>query len=416
MLNDPTCLLCLLVPIPVSVALHQWHSINGFSCILGVLTLFIGLASALWSHSRKQPVKNGKFELLESLVFAIPQSPTRARAARDFVRFYTAPKPLLFIATGRASSPSSSTEDADSNNRVSRRRKWIPLRAELPLPNGDFRPDVVTTHYNNFRDQVLTEVKRAGLALSDAAWGELMRNLSVNMLIEMMLAGRFDTEDTAYAAWPAHPKDSFSFISNDDGPKKLSRTVTHEEKHESWHGSFHRSQLKIINLKSPCFVIVISEPCGSFMGSVRVVTYARAVSSAVEKRQALLRVSSQNLCNILDDSIPAPPISPSSCSDVKEVSTNCNLESIHPNEKKYSKWNKEEKHRLLKKEVLYLSTSNVLVENFARDRIDDLFVHQRPEVVLGLIEALKHRLSRDLIYLITHYLDVSRFYGPRYLL
>lgn len=163
--------------------------------------------------------------LVESKVMTLPEGKERERVMRDFVRFYTSRKPLFYLVSG--------TEGSHTLR---------PLRPTNPFPNGDFRKEIVSLHYNEFKSKMRNQILQMGLPFRETIWKHIVKYLNVNTLMEIMIQG----------------------------------------------GGMQ-------NLRRPHFIIVLSPPVGPDPGSIRVVLHAHfEKKSANYSRDHIIRVWSND--------------------------------------------------------------------------------------------------------------------------
>eukprot|EP00467_Chlorarachnion_reptans_P008457 CAMPEP_0114514842 /NCGR_PEP_ID=MMETSP0109-20121206/16383_1 /TAXON_ID=29199 /ORGANISM="Chlorarachnion reptans, Strain CCCM449" /LENGTH=452 /DNA_ID=CAMNT_0001694937 /DNA_START=119 /DNA_END=1477 /DNA_ORIENTATION=+ len=375
-------------------------------------------------------IVGGKIKLSESVVCLLPPPTHKSRATRDFVRFYTSPSPLLFLAIGSPPSPSTITSaeevddgsedtddtddsgtsrDVDENGYSSSRKhhlkhQLIPLRPSSPTPNGDFNPEVIKRHFQEFKETLGNHLSKSNVHLSDEGWSTLMRLLSVNSMIEIMLAGNENHDDIIRALYD-EKKGPRREIRKDHFQIWPSRAQLHRQSKKT----SKESAAKILNLMFPCFVITLIPPRGVDPGCLRVVTYAKAKTELCNAPESnykhtstgwvhqrgnsddrghymILRVWSEGLVSSAAHSAIESPIEPSSS-------------------------------RRFKREILSVP-SFLTVEEVAKREMATLFQYQRPEILL----AVRHGLSRttvrnipEIVLLIAHFLGLhDRFHGPDY--
>jgi len=310
--------------------------------------------------------RRSETKLLNSLIVALPRAPSKARAARDFVRFYTSPNPLLFLAT----KPSAKGDVP----------MLKPIRPRSPLPNGDFNQEVITRHYRDFRERITSAAREVGLDFTEEAWSELMHHLSVNTLIEVMLSGRRDSDDPSTATWPATP--GLPGVQN----------IT-----------------PVANLREPTFIIAMTPPRGGDPGGIRVVTYAKAGTG---RRQEMLqrradgrRLNDNGLMmRVWSDLVGAAAASSASAS----ASASASSSSPRTDSKVEGSVEKKIRSvRLMKREMVYGNFNDL------RALRRDLFDYQRPEVLEAIAKALSPKgIMPGLIEHIAHYVGLHSFYSP----
>ena len=144
--------------------------------------------------------------VLDSNLVIMPEIKEKEREMRDFVRFYTADSPAIFLATteylqeflGSEQMEIRTFQSNESNSDIKSKEKQIKtsdhsmirhnkfprhdisaLQSRGPPPLGDFRVCVVTSHHDEFKHRFSKLMQKAGLPLTERTWRHMMKYLNV---------------------------------------------------------------------------------------------------------------------------------------------------------------------------------------------------------------------------------------------
>jgi len=211
---------------------------------LSLLVWSLGLCALVHMGDERWKRRERETLMVESRVLGIPTKPFHSKTGRDFVRFYTAPEPVIHVAIGSWQSQSAPIV--------------LGIPPKPPLPNGDLSFKMLSYHVNNFKSQIKLVVEKEGIRVTGDIWRRMFPYFSVGRLIDAC------------------------------------EVVESLEEHYTIHSP--DTPFKIENLGSPCFYVAFTPPQKLDPGCLRMVVYAKVVVPGWNKHKThVVRITSDNL-------------------------------------------------------------------------------------------------------------------------